>query len=48
MLIPGDGVGPEVMQTAQRIIAAAGVPIVWEICEAGVEVFKKGSAIVLL
>ncbi|GIW09239.1 MAG: hypothetical protein KatS3mg061_0296 [Dehalococcoidia bacterium] len=29
-VIPGDGVGPEVVRAAQRIIAAAGVPIEWE------------------
>ena len=41
-LIPGDGIGPECVDAARRIIEAAGVPIEWEIAEAGAEVFKKG------
>ena len=42
-VIPGDGVGPEVVRSAQRIIAAAGVAIEWETAEAGAEVFKRGD-----
>ena len=42
-VIPGDGVGPEVVRSAQRIIAAAGVAIDWEMAEAGAEVFKRGD-----
>jgi isocitrate dehydrogenase len=42
-LIPGDGVGPEVVRSAVRIIAADGVPIEWEEAEAGAEVFKRGD-----
>jgi isocitrate dehydrogenase len=42
-LIPGDGVGPEVVLSAQRIIAAAGVVVDWEEAEAGAEVFKRGD-----
>ena len=41
-LIPGDGIGPECVEAARRIIEAAGVPLEWEIAEAGAEVFKKG------
>ncbi|MER3525217.1 MAG: NADP-dependent isocitrate dehydrogenase [Ignavibacteria bacterium] len=41
-LIPGDGIGPEVIEAARRIIEAAGVPIEWEVREAGASVFKKG------
>ena len=41
-LIPGDGIGPECVGAARRIIEAAGVRITWEECEAGAEVFKKG------
>ncbi len=41
-LIPGDGIGPECVTAAQRILEAAGAPIAWEECEAGAEVFKKG------
>jgi isocitrate dehydrogenase len=41
-LIPGDGIGPEVVGATQRVIDAAGVSINWEACEAGAGVFKKG------
>ena len=41
-LIPGDGIGPEVVTSARRIIEAAGAPIEWEEHEAGAEVFKSG------
>jgi isocitrate dehydrogenase len=41
-LIPGDGIGPECVGAARRIIEAAGVPIDWEQAEAGAEVFRKG------
>ncbi len=40
--LPGDGIGPEVMQATMTILAAAGAPIEWEMAEAGAEVFKKG------
>jgi isocitrate dehydrogenase len=42
-LIPGDGVGPEVVRAAQRVIAAAGVAIDWEEAEAGAAVFRRGD-----
>ena len=42
-VIPGDGVGPEVVRSALRIIAAAGVAIDWEEAEAGAEVFRRGD-----
>jgi isocitrate dehydrogenase len=41
-LIPGDGIGPECVTAARRIIEAAGVPIAWEEHEAGAEVFRRG------
>ncbi len=41
-LIPGDGTGPECVESARKIIDAAGAPIDWEVHEAGAEVFKKG------
>lgn len=41
-LIPGDGIGPECVQSTVRIIEAAGAKIAWEECEAGAGVFKKG------
>jgi isocitrate dehydrogenase len=41
-VIPGDGIGPEVVRAAQRIIEATGVPIAWEERDAGESVFKRG------
>jgi len=40
-LIPGDGIGPEVVSAAQRCIEATGVKITWEVQEAGEKVYKK-------
>src|SRR5207244_6779834 len=41
-LIPGDGIGPEVVRAAVRIVEASGAQIAWEEREAGASVFKKG------
>ena len=41
-LIEGDGIGPEVTGAARRILDAAGVPLAWEVREAGAKVFKGG------
>jgi isocitrate dehydrogenase len=41
-LIPGDGIGPECVASARRIIDAAGVGIEWELRHAGESVFKQG------
>ncbi len=43
-LIPGDGIGPEVTQAAQRVIDASGARIEWEVAHAGASVFLKGVA----
>jgi isocitrate dehydrogenase (NAD+) len=40
-LIPGDGIGPEVMQATVRIVQATGVKFDWEIFQAGAEAFAK-------
>lgn len=40
-LIPGDGIGPEVIDAARRIINATGVKIKWEVVPAGAESLKK-------
>ncbi len=34
-LIPGDGIGPEIVEAAVQILEALGAPFVWEICQAG-------------
>jgi isocitrate dehydrogenase len=41
-LIPGDGIGPECVASARRIVEATGAPIAWEEAEAGADVFRKG------
>jgi isocitrate dehydrogenase (NAD+) len=41
VLIPGDGIGPEVTDAACAVIAAAGVEIDWEAAEAGADVVAK-------
>lgn len=41
-LIPGDGIGPEVIFSAKKVVEASGVDIEWQLCEAGAESFKKG------
>lgn len=35
VLVPGDGIGPEVTQAARKVIEATGVEITWEEFEAG-------------
>jgi isocitrate dehydrogenase (NAD+) len=45
-LIPGDGIGPEVVDAAIRVVDAAGVQIAWQRVEAGADVFvKHGTAL---
>jgi isocitrate dehydrogenase (NAD+) len=40
-LIPGDGIGPELTDSAKEVIAALGVDIEWEIVEAGEAVMDE-------
>src|SRR6202047_2729608 len=42
-LIPGDGIGPEVMQATVRILQATGVKFDWEIFQAGAEAYEKSG-----
>ncbi len=39
--IPGDGTGPEIMDTVKRVVNATGVEIDWETVEAGIDVMNK-------
>lgn len=41
VLIPGDGIGPEVAAAAQEVVAAAGVAIEWEVAHAGVAAAER-------
>ncbi|WP_461207659.1 isocitrate/isopropylmalate dehydrogenase family protein [Clostridium sp. DL1XJH146] len=40
-LIPGDGIGPEVMTAAREVLDAAGADINWEVVEAGAAVMDE-------
>lgn len=43
-LIPGDGIGPEISQATQRVIDSLGVPIEWEVVDAGqTSIAKTGT-----
>jgi isocitrate dehydrogenase (NAD+) len=40
-LIPGDGIGPELAVQARRVIEATGVPIEWEVRNAGADSMEE-------
>jgi len=40
-LIPGDGIGPEISEAVQQILAATGLQIDWEVKEAGMSALAK-------
>jgi isocitrate dehydrogenase (NAD+) len=40
-LIPGDGTGPEITEATRRVIEATGVPIAWDVQQAGLDVYEK-------
>ena len=44
-LIPGDGIGPEVVEAARRVIEASGVDIKWEILNAGATALEKEGSL---
>src|SRR5215210_2402904 len=41
-VLPGDGIGPEVVDAALAIVTATGVSVEFEKCEAGARAFEKG------
>jgi isocitrate dehydrogenase (NAD+) len=41
VLIPGDGIGPEVAEAARRVIDATNVDIEWDVHEAGASVMER-------
>jgi len=43
-VLPGDGIGPEVVSAAMTVADAAGAEITWEPAEAGAACFAKGIA----
>jgi isocitrate dehydrogenase (NAD+) len=46
VLIPGDGIGPEVSSAARRIVDASGVQIEWVVEEAGAHMLERSGALV--
>jgi len=40
-LIPGDGIGPEISEAMKKVVEATGVPVEWEVENAGEEVYLK-------
>ena len=42
-LIPGDGIGPEVVEAARRAIEATGAPIEWERMPMGAGAFSRSG-----
>jgi len=40
-LIPGDGIGPEVVQAARRVLEATGIHFEWDVQRAGAEVMAE-------
>lgn len=40
-LIPGDGIGPEIMLACKQVIESTGVNIKWEVVEAGAKVIEE-------
>jgi len=42
--LPGDGIGPEIMEAVQRILIAGGARIDWTVCDAGASADAKGAA----
>jgi isocitrate dehydrogenase (NAD+) len=40
-LIPGDGVGPELVAQMRRVVEASGAPLQWEVVEAGEAALEK-------
>jgi isocitrate dehydrogenase (NAD+) len=42
VLVPGDGIGPEVTQATQRVLTEAGAPVQWIECQAGLAALAQG------
>lgn len=46
VLIPGDGIGPEVSAAARRILDASGAALEWEVREAGAHIYEQTGTLV--
>ncbi|MHB0914067.1 MAG: isocitrate/isopropylmalate dehydrogenase family protein [Thermoleophilia bacterium] len=40
-LIPGDGIGPEIVEATRRVVDASGVPINWHTVDAGADIMGQ-------
>ena len=47
VLLPGDGIGPEVTASARRVLDAAGLSVHWVVVPAGVSAIEQGFPDVL-
>jgi len=45
VLIPGDGIGPEVAEATRRVVEAAGAPVEWVEHQAGVAALEAGGEV---
>jgi isocitrate dehydrogenase (NAD+) len=45
VLIPGDGIGPEVTAAAQEVFSAAGAPVDWVECQAGLTALDQDGEV---
>ena len=45
VLIPGDGIGPEVSEVVTRVLEAADAPVVWEVHRAGLAGLAEGGEV---
>lgn len=43
VLIPGDGIGPEVSDAAREVLEAAGINIRWQVFDAGIRAQEQGK-----
>ena len=43
ILIPGDGIGPEITAATLSVLSRLGAPFVWETCDAGLKAFEAGG-----
>ena len=41
VLIPGDGIGPEITSAMRRVVDASGVDIAWNVVDAGAGVMDE-------
>ncbi|MDP3879145.1 MAG: isocitrate/isopropylmalate dehydrogenase family protein [Dehalococcoidales bacterium] len=44
-LVPGDGVGPEVVEAARRVLEATGVKFRWDVINAGADALEKEGSL---